>query len=259
LPRGERIAPSVRWSPEDHDRLDGIAERHFAEFEDQGLTGRPLLWSLDRATIVRELHQFLEADDAYRAAGGLVPERVELRFGPGQGEPVTVELTGGRTVAFKGYADRVDVASDGSASVIDYKTGGRWGFGEHDSDPLARGSKLQLPVYGLAARSRLGDVPVRVAYWFISEKQNFEQIAYDLDAAAVEQFADVVTVLVDGVENGLFPARPGEKNEHCKFCHFEAMCPGDREAAWTKVRGAPELASYVDLTEGTARTLPGLS
>jgi ATP-dependent helicase/nuclease subunit B len=259
LPRGERIAPTTPWSPEDHARLDVIAERVFTEYEDQGLTGRPLLWGLDRATIVRELHQFLVADDAYRAQGGLVPERVELRFGPGHGEAVSLELSGGRTVTFKGYADRVDVASDGSASVIDYKTGGKWGFEEHGSDPLARGTKLQLPVYGLAARSRLGDVPVRVAYWFISERGNFEQISYDLDASAVEQFVDVVTVLVDGVEDGLFPARPGEKNKNCKFCHFEAMCPGDREAAWSKVRGAPELTDYVALTEGTARTLPGLS
>jgi hypothetical protein len=259
LPRGERIAPTTPWSSEDHERLDAIAEQMFTEYEDQGLTGRPLLWGLDRATIVRELHQFLVEDDAYRAEGGLVPERVELRFGPGHGEPVGLELTGGRTVTFKGFADRVDVASDGSASVIDYKTGGKWGFDEHGIDPLARGTKLQLPVYGLAARSRLGDVPVRVAYWFISERGNFDQIAYDLDASAVEQFVDVVTVLVDGVEGGLFPARPGDKNKNCKFCHFQAMCPGDREASWSKVRGAPELADYVALAEGTARTLPGLS
>ena len=56
-------------------------------------------------------------------------------------------------------------------------------------DPRRRGRKLQLPVYGLAARSRLGDVPVRVAYWFVSEKGNFKQICYDLDPAALERFS----------------------------------------------------------------------
>ncbi|HEY6623880.1 MAG TPA: PD-(D/E)XK nuclease family protein [Acidimicrobiales bacterium] len=250
LPRGERIAPTSPWSPTDHARLDAIAERVFAEYEDQGLTGRPLLWGLARATIVRELHRFLVEDDRYRARGGLVPERVELQFGPGHGEPVALELPGDRTITFKGFADRVDVALDGSASVIDYKTGGAWGFEENDSDPLARGRKLQLPVYGLAARSRLGDVPVQVAYWFVSEKGNFRQISYVLDGGAVERFSEVVTVLVDGVELGLFPARPGEKNKNCKFCDFQSMCPGDREVSWNKVRDAPELASYVALTEG---------
>jgi ATP-dependent helicase/nuclease subunit B len=250
LPRSERIAPTTPWSPSDHQRLDAIAERVFSEFEDQGLTGRPLMWGLDRATIVRELHRFLTKDDDYRSAEGLVPERVELQFGPGHGEPVTLELPGGRSITFKGYADRVDVGPDGSASVIDYKTGGVWGFEESESDPLVRGRKLQLPVYGLAARSRLGDVPVRVAYWFVSEKGNFKQICYDLDPAALQRFSDVVTVLVDGVEAGLFPARPGEKNKNCTFCDFTSMCPGDREVSWAKVRDAAELSSYVNLTEG---------
>ena len=259
LPRGERIAPTSPWSPADHARLDAIAEQVFAEYEDQGLTGRTLLWGLARATIVRELHRFLVEDDRYRARGGLVPERVELQFGPGHGEPVALELPGGRTITFKGYADRVDVASDGSASVIDYKTGGAWGFEENDSDPLARGHKLQLPVYGLAARSRLGDVPVRVAYWFVSEKGNFKQISYVLDSGALDRFSEVVTVLVDGVERGLFPARPGEKDKNCKFCDFQAMCPGDREVSWNKVRDATELASYVALTEGPNGSAGGAS
>jgi ATP-dependent helicase/DNAse subunit B len=259
LPRSERIAPTTAWTPADHDRLDAIAGHVFAEYEDQGLTGRPLLWGLARATIVRELHRFLVEDDRYRALGGLVPERVELQFGPGHGEPVALELPGGRTIMFKGYADRVDVAADGSASVIDYKTGGVWGFEENDSDPLARGRKLQLPVYGLAARTRLGDVPIHVAYWFISEKGNFRQIRYVLDPVALERFSEVVTVLVDGVEGGLFPARPGDNNANCKFCDFQSMCPGDREVSWGRVRDAPELSSYVALTEGPSGSAVGAS
>ena len=254
LPRGERIAPTTPWSPTDHSRLDAIAEQVFAAYEDQGLTGRPLLWGLARATIVRELHRFLVEDDRYRAHGGLVPERVELQFGPGHGVPVAIELPGGRTITFKGFADRVDVASDGSASVIDYKTGGAWGFEESDRDPLARGAKLQLPVYGLAARSRLGNVPVHVAYWFVSEKGNFRQIRYALDSAAMERFSEVVTVLVDGVEQGLFPARPGDKNKNCKFCDFESMCPGDREVSWNKVRDAPGTGQLCGLDRGTERS-----
>jgi hypothetical protein len=111
-------------------------------------------------------------------------------------------------------------------------------------------------VYGLAARSRLGDVPIRVAYWFISEKGGFKQICYELDPPALQRFSDVVTVLVDGVEEGLFPARPGERNKNCSFCHFTAMCPGDREVSWAKVRDAPELSSYVSLTEGPNRPAP---
>ncbi len=39
LPRSERIEPTTAWSPSDHDRLDAIAERVFAEYETKGLPG----------------------------------------------------------------------------------------------------------------------------------------------------------------------------------------------------------------------------
>jgi hypothetical protein len=100
---------------------------------------------------------------------------------------------------------------------------------------------------------------VHVAYWFVSEKGNFRQIRYALDSAAMERFSEVVTVLVDGVEQGLFPARPGDKNKNCKFCDFQSMCPGDREVSWNKVRDAPELGSYVALTEGPNGPADGVS
>ncbi len=145
LPRDRRIQPTVPWSSDDHARLDAIAGSVFVEYERQGLTGRPLLWGLDRATILRELHRFLIEDDRYRAAGGLVPEQVELRFGPGHGVPVTVELPDGRTVAFKGYADRVDVAADGSISVLDYKTGRLVGFRRGHGRPRCSWTKASAP------------------------------------------------------------------------------------------------------------------
>ncbi len=109
-----------------------------------------------------------------------MPERVELQFGPGHGEPVALELPGGRTVIFKGYADRVDVAADGLAPSSTTRPVASGASTTMTATPLP-GRKLQLPVYGSAARTRLGDVPIHVAYWFISEKGNFKQIRYVLD------------------------------------------------------------------------------
>ena len=92
-----------------------------------------------------------------------------------------------------------------------------------------------------------------MAYWFVSEKGNFRQISYVLDSGAVERFSEVVTVLVDGVELGLFPARPGEKNKNCKFCDFQSMCPGDREVSWNKVRDAAGTGQLRGPDRGTER------
>jgi hypothetical protein len=251
LPRERRIRPTQPWSPDDHARMAEIAGHVFTSFEDRGLVGRQLLWDLARTSIQRDLHRFLNLDDAYRAEGGWIPERVELEFGPGHGRPVELRLPDGRTVNFKGYVDRVDMASDGSLSVTDYKTGTAREVDALAGDPVLNGRKLQLPLYGLAARSRIGDGPVRVAYWFVSDKGTFTPAAYPLDPPVLDRFGEVVSVLVDGIDTGLFPARPGKNDSNCTYCSFQAMCPGNRQDAWARVRHAPGLEDYVALAEDT--------
>jgi ATP-dependent helicase/nuclease subunit B len=250
LPRGDRIRPDTPWSVGDHARIDTVADAVCADFETRGLVGRRLLWDVERARILRELHRFLLEDDRYRATGGWVPERVELPFGPGRGAPVVLDLGDRRRVAFRGWADRVDRRADGGLSVTDYKTGRSDEFRGLSDDPVIRGRKLQLPLYGLAARTHLGDHPIRVAYWFVSDVGGFERMEYDLEPPVLDRFSQVVNVLVEGIEAGHFPARPGVERSNCKFCEVAAMCPGDRERAWERVRSAPELATYVALTEG---------
>jgi ATP-dependent helicase/DNAse subunit B len=254
LPRQRRIRPMQPWSPDDHARMAEIADQVFKTFEDRGLVGRQLLWDLARTTIERELHRFLILDDQYRAEGGWIPERVELEFGPGHGRPVELRLPDGRTVNFRGYVDRVDMATDGSLSVTDYKTGFARDVDGLAGDPVLNGRKLQLPLYGLAARSRIGDGPVRVAYWFVSDKGNFTPIAYQLDQPVLDRFGEVVSVLVDGIDAGMFPARPGKNDSNCTYCSFQAMCPGNRQDAWARVRRAPGLEDYVALAEDTGAT-----
>lgn len=254
LPRHRRIRPGTPWSADDHRRIERLAAEVGAEFEAKGLVGRRLLWEYERSILVRSLHRFLEADDRYRAAGGWVPEQVELAFGPGHGEPVTLELPGGRRLAFKGFIDRVDLAEDGSLSVLDYKTGGTFGFDGLADDAVLRGTKLQLPLYGLAARSRLGDGPLSVAYWFVSERGRYGQRGYRLDAPVLGRLRGVATVLVDAIEAGSFPARPGPDGSNCTFCAFEAMCPGNRQRAWERVARSPELSAYVELVDGDGVT-----
>ena len=209
LPREQRIRPTQRWSVDDHGRMEEIAREVFHKFEDRGLVGRQLLWDLARTAIERELHRFLTLDDQYRSEGGWIPERVELEFGPGHGQPVAFGLPDGRTVTFKGYVDRVDRAANGSFSVTDYKTGYARDVDALADDRVLNGRKLQLPLYGLAARSRIGDGPVQVGYWFVSEKGKFTRVTYQLDTEVLGRVGEVVTVLVDGIDAGRFPARPG--------------------------------------------------
>ena len=58
---------------------------------------------------------------------------------------------------------------------------------------------------------------MRSAYWFVSEKGGFAQVGYHLDQARLDRFREVLDVVVDGIEDGHFPAHPGERN----FFSFE--------------------------------------
>ena len=256
LERSERIRPGQRWSEAHAAVLDEIADEVFDEYVQRGLTGRALLWELDRSAIRRDLHRFLTEDDRRRSRQACVPDAVELRFGPGDATPVAVHLRDGRSLAFKGVVDRIDRADTGRVVVVDYKTGGDRDFSDLVHDPVMRGTKLQLPIYGLAARARYGEVDVRTSYWFLSEKAGFKERGYDLDDASLDRFGEAVEVIVHGIESGAFPARPGAEDTfrstfaNCSYCDFDPICPNDREQAWQRVKAAPVLSAYVELSEG---------
>ena len=140
-------------------RLLEIAEEECECAEADGITGFPLLWERDKATILADLAGVLAADDARRARYGVVPWRTELPFGTGGTEPVRLGLGDGRVLLLRGMADRVDRApSGGRIVVIDYKTGSIRPYRHLGAtDPTHRGRRLQLPVYALAARAAVGD------------------------------------------------------------------------------------------------------
>ena len=74
--------------------------------------------------------------------------------------PVEIPVPSGR-VLLRGSADKVDLGADGTIYVTDVKTGGFSRYEAIESDPVAGGTKLQLPVYAYAARARLGSSPHR--------------------------------------------------------------------------------------------------
>ena len=233
--------------PRSLDRLLAIAADQFAATEVAGLAGRPLLWRYDREVIVRELSYLHEVDTNH-------PVAAELAFGFDGQEPVTLTLPSGRTVAFRGMADRVD--DDGqSLLVTDYKTGSTRGYEDMKSDPLGRGRRLQLPVYAMAARQRFGaDRPVRSRYWFVSEKAGFESYAIDLDDDVQARFHDVLEVIAAGITSGAFPARPGDPAwpagfTNCNRCDFDRLCQAERDRHWERKKSAPAVRRYVELAE----------
>ena len=83
-PSADQPGPSEPWSPSDRARMVEICERVSAEYEDRGLTGRPIFWRQDKKRILADLLRFLEADSADVIAGEPTapgPMAAELAFG----------------------------------------------------------------------------------------------------------------------------------------------------------------------------------
>jgi len=267
-PRTEPLAP---WSGEERARLREMAEQHCADAERRGLTGKSLAWAADRARILRDLDRFLDAEENERARTGFVYERAEVAFGVSRDgttppQPALYTLPDGTEIAFRGYIDRVDRGPNGELLVTDYKTGRAEKFRVvSKADPLLRlagGKRLQLPVYALALENEAGGKPISARYWFITERENYEQAVLPLDGPTREAFGEVVQVLANTMRQGYFPAVPGEEDGrtnsymNCLYCPYDRICaPSQRLEIWKQWKNGPVVRDFAALSEGA---LPGV-
>ncbi len=241
-------APDQPWSSAQRERMHALAAEVLDRYEREGRTGRPVHWRLEREQLSLLLEGFLDADDAYRLEFRATPHRAELPFGFDEVDPVVIELSDGRRIAFRGMADRVDRTDDGSFVVSDYKTGkGAKYVGVDEGDPVRGGTALQLGLYSEAAIQQLGARTAEAYYWIVDLGQGFDRRGYDWDEPRRRRFVEVVEAIVDGIEAGVFPMVPGDwngwrqTNENCTYCDFDQVCPRDRgDQAEAKI-AAPEL------------------
>jgi ATP-dependent helicase/nuclease subunit B len=244
------VAERVAGAPRSLDRLLAIAERWLDEAEAAGLVGKPLLWRMDRATIVRDLVRF-DAEE-----GDTRPVAAELAFGDEEGAPaVTVLLDDGRRVPFRGSVDRIDRTAGGRLLVSDYKTGRQARLNELLRDPVAGGRLLQLPLYALAAQGRFGGrSPVHTRYWLLSGERSAPSYHLVVTPEVEARFRHVVGLIAEGVESGCFPGVPGAPRlrtfANCATCDFDSVCPTARDRQWGRKYNSPEFRSLVNLVNG---------
>jgi hypothetical protein len=246
--------PDAPWTDADRARLRELAEARCAVYEAQGRTGRRLFWHRDRRRILAELDRFLTEDTAVRAGSRLRTIATELRFGfPGTAAAVDVPLSDGRSLRFRGAADRVDVTERGSLWIIDYKTGRPLGVPE--DDPTAGGRMLQLPVYAHAARASFGTptTPVGAAYWYVSTRGGFKWAELVLTPEVDARVDEVLRAIADGIDGGVFPCRVDPPTTWTRrwrsYTDPDARGTRDRYREWVRKREAPALRGYVLLAE----------
>jgi hypothetical protein len=226
-------------------------------YEARGLTGRPIFWRRDRARILADLQLFLDHDDRLRRAHRTRPVEAELAFGLRGAvvDAVPFTLPDGRQLRFRGKADRLDVADDGTLHIVDYKTGSRSSYRITEVDPDDRGRRLQLAVYGVAARQHRGvpDAPVRADYWFVTSKGEFKPVGYPVTDAVLARVCTTLGTIVAGIEAGVFASHPTEVSSstriECAACDPDGLGTTELRRAWERKRFSPALAPYADLAE----------
>jgi ATP-dependent helicase/nuclease subunit B len=265
-PAAEQPRPDQSWSDRDGKRLLAIASEVCADYEGHGLTGRPIFWRRDRRRIMAELRRFLRLDSDHRRRFATRPVAAELAFGLSGAdvEAVDLALPDGRAVRFRGKADRLDIADDGTLHVVDYKTGSSAGFTDlSEQEPVLGGRKLQLAVYAAAARQHQGtpDKPVQAEYWFVSTKGDFKRIGYPVTPAVLALVGDTLGTMVEGIERGVFPHHPTDTSTTptrwvaCPFCDPDGLGVIELRRQWDRKRSDTGLALFANLAEPLAEPL----
>ena len=266
LKSGAVPAPGQSWSQGQRDRLQEIGIEKCQTAESRGLTGAPVYWRHQQGRIMADLDRFLHEDTEQRRRLNATPTASELGFGTHQSEmeAVAVELPNGQAVRFKGRADRVD-QSGNRLLVTDYKTGKADSYrrldesrrSRDDWDPVERGTRLQLPVYGLAAQDSIDDsgALVQTQYWFVTERGGFQTCGYPLEDDVLGRFLEVVATIVEGIEAGVFCDRPdggstrGRFSQRCEYCNADRLGTEEQRRAWERMQGQAVLSGYRNLAE----------
>jgi ATP-dependent helicase/nuclease subunit B len=244
------------WTDEHRARLHDILRDGFADVEARGAAGRRLLWDRSCRQLHAQLDLFLDVDGEYRIDHDADTIATELAFGRAGAahDAVEISCSDGRTVRMSGSIDRVDRFADGRLAVIDYKSGSPTPYLKLSSaDPLLKGQLLQLPIYAHAAHALVGgtgDGPIRASYWFVLRDPKHER-GYTVDGPIEAALDRALRIIVDGIERGVFIARPPAPGWHmwveCPYCDPDGLGTTDTHRAWRRKQRAPELADYCEL------------
>ena len=248
------------WEPDHLEAILEMGDARCKQAEFEGITGKSLLWKIERQRILRDLEEFLAADSAWRADRGFQFAAGEHPFGMAGSTtaPVRVDLPDGEAITFRGRIDRIDRNPDTKAlAVYDYKTGSSYAYEGLEGDPLKAGRLLQLPIYALAAADTFAhEGPVWASYWFATRRGEYQHKGYVVTDADLAEFRRVVQVISNGIKGGSFPANPGSPDDrtggstNCTYCPFDQICPKDRQRAWQRKQRSPEIRQYLELQSG---------
>jgi ATP-dependent helicase/nuclease subunit B len=244
--------------------LRSAVARHIQALKEETPGRSGGVWRIEQSRAWLILRRWLRREPTVAAQPDMRQVETEYSFGSDRGGPaVEVRTVSGKTVKFRGQVDRVDISDDGSRVIVyDYKSGGNSAYSKLKDDPIKKGTKLQLPLYSMAVADKYPDADISAAYWFVRESGSNElqpSPGNYLNDRAESAMKAAVETIVEGIDNGVFPAHPGDPSssgdgppsyENCKFCEYDRVCPKSRSRLWDVKKGSdPSLDNYRKLAE----------
>jgi ATP-dependent helicase/nuclease subunit B len=156
-----------------------------------------------------------------------VPIAFEQKFGLVSKPSLDISLEDGRVVRLHGVIDRVDRDPQGNIRVIDYKTG----VSHLDKKDLIQGTRLQLPLYALAATQALNMGEVTEGfYWSLNAKKEgslklstFQTEDFEGPKGAIQVAKQHIEMIMDGLTIADF--RPQVPEGGCpNYCAARLWC-----------------------------------
>lgn len=218
-------------------RAAKLLDSKFATFTEAGGIVHPALVSAVRDQMRADLEDLLERE--VDEPDGFVPDQFELAF-----EKLPFDFAAGRSLTFKGYMDRLDVASKPKrVRVTDYK-GGKYVW--EDEDEFRGGRNVQLAIYVLAAAATYPKHEVTESrYYYSTAYGRFRTKRIEGTDKARKTLKQVLTALDDTVAKGAFAPVADE----CGFCDYTAICGPHREQRADRKKGDPRLAAFYKMRE----------
>jgi ATP-dependent helicase/nuclease subunit B len=225
---------------------DEVIEAYLADYEEREPIGTKPFWKIERRFMREAVERYIE--DEAGESSDYTPEFFERGFGYDDNS-VSIEIESG-SLSFHGRIDRIDVGSGPRFRVIDYKTGK---LSDRDQD-LAGGTRLQLPVYLLAASVLLGrpvtDGEALYRRVGVGEGKRATKFSGARWEESEQEFRETVGTIVECIEKGFFPA---VSRSLCDYCGVRSACLTDARKSFD--RKAPVDArcrEYLDMRGETS-------
>lgn len=255
--------------------LHSIAQKYFAEIEQQTSIPYPIIWEIEKEEVLALLTKFVTWDLKQIEQTGYVPTYLEktvklssqndsLKLIPEHFKQGDISK-----VIFKGKIDRIDTKKDGdlaSFRVIDYKSG-RFSK-ENIVRSAVRGQKLQLPFYIIMAEHLLseeikkGHIPQSQAKL---DEASFVYVAQDMEEKkgqispqkktidstdwmeCREQYWETLREFLKIIREGIFPVSPAEDTQKCEWCEFATICRRGHQPLWFRLEQDARLKKYREI------------